>query len=138
MLDINATFLVTFAVVWILVIVLSRVFFRPFQKIRRDRDARLAADREAARAAEERHVQALRDIEQELKAARAAADKIREDLEVEALKEKTRLLNEVGAAVKLEVEEARGGLAREIEGLKAGLEAEAGTLAESIEKRLLQ
>ena len=38
MLDINATFLVTFAVVWILVLVLGKVFFHPYQKLRAERE----------------------------------------------------------------------------------------------------
>ena len=138
MLDINATFLVTFAVVWILVLILGKVFFRPYQKLRAERDGRVAADRQASQLALEQNQRSLHDIDQSVKAARAAASRIREDLEAEALLEKTRLLNEVGSAAKAEVESARAELLRELGGLKAELKARASGLAESIEKRLLQ
>ena len=139
MLDINATNpLITFVVLWILVLILGQVFFRPFQRIRAERAARIEADREASRRALEQNARSLHDVDQAVKAARAAASKIREDLEVEALKEKTRLLNEVGAAARAEVDAARAELAGELDGLKAQLQAEAGNLAEAIEKRLLQ
>jgi F0F1-type ATP synthase membrane subunit b/b' len=138
MLDINATFLVTFAVVWILVLILGKVFFRPYQKLRADRDGRVAADRQASQLALEQNQRSLHDIDQSVKAARAAASRIREDLEAEALREKTRLLNEVGSAAKAEVESARAELLRELGGLKAELQARASGLAESIEKRLRQ
>ena len=138
MLDINATFLVTFAVVWILVLILGKVFFRPYQRLRADRAGRVAADRQASQLALEQNQRSLHDIDQSVKAARAAASRIREDLEAEALREKTRLLNEVGSAAKAEVESARAELLRELGGLKAELQARASGLAESIEKRLLQ
>ncbi len=138
MLDINATFLVTFAVVWILVLILGKVFFRPYQNLRAEREGRITADRQASQRACEQNQRSLRDIDQSIKAARAAASRIREDLEAEALREKARLLNDVGAAAKAEVDGARTDLLRELEGLKAELQAKAAGLAEAIEKRLLQ
>jgi F0F1-type ATP synthase membrane subunit b/b' len=138
MLDINATFLVTFAVVWILVLILGKVFFHPYQKLRAGRDGRIAADRQASQLAAEQNQRSLQAIDQSVKAARAAASRIREDLEAEALREKTRLLSEVGGAAKAEVESARAELLRELGGLKAELQARASGLAESIEKRLRQ
>ena len=138
MLEINATFLVTFAVVWLLVLILGKGFFRPYQKLRAERASRLDADRQASELASEQNQRRLQEVEQSVKAARAAAFRIREDLEAEALKEKTRLLNEVGAAGKAEVEAARAELARELGGLQEDLRSRAAGLAEAIEKRLLQ
>jgi F0F1-type ATP synthase membrane subunit b/b' len=138
MLEINATFLVTFAVVWILVLILGKFFFRPFQKLRAERASRIEADRLASRKALEQNARRIQEIDQSVKAARTAASKIREDLEVEALREKTRLLNEVGSAAKAEVDGARAELARELDGLKAELRAGADDLAQSIEKKMLQ
>jgi F0F1-type ATP synthase membrane subunit b/b' len=138
MLEIDGTVLITFALVWILVFFLTRFFFRPLQKIRSERAARLDGDHDASRRAEADGAKGLREVEQSLKAARAAADKIRDDLEVEALREKSRLLSEVGLAAKAEVDKARDELAREIDGLKAQLAAEAQSLSEAIEARLLQ
>ncbi len=138
MLEIDGTVLVTFALVWILVVFMTRFFFRPLQKIRSERAARLAGDREASQRAESDGAKGLREVEQSLKAARAAAAKIRDDLAVEAQREKSRLLSEVGLAAKAEVDKARAEMAREIDGLKVQLATEAQSLSEAIETRLLQ
>ena len=138
MLEINGTFFVTFAVVWLLVVVLTRVFFRPLQKIRAERQARLTDDREASRRAGEDEARGLRDVDAALRSARAAADKRRDDLEAEALREKSRLLADVSSSSKAEVEKAKAEMTRELSDLKAKLEAQAQTLAAAIEARLLQ
>jgi F0F1-type ATP synthase membrane subunit b/b' len=138
MLEIDGTIVITFAAVWILVAFLTRFFFRPLQKIRAERDARLTGDREASRLAAEENAKDIQSIDRSLKAARASADKIRDDLEREALREKTRLLSEVGRTAKTEVDRAKDELAREIDGLKAQLAAQAQALSEMIEARLLQ
>lgn len=137
MLEIDGTIVITFAVVWILVVFLGRFFFRPLQKIRAERDARLSGDLEASRRAAEQKAKDLQSLDQALKAARASADKIRDDLELEALREKSRLLAEVGKTAKDEVDKAKYEMAREIDGLKAQLAERAQSLAESIEARLL-
>lgn len=137
MLEIDGTVVITFAVVWILVVFLSRFFFRPLRKIRAEREARLAGDKEASRLAAAENAKDLAGIDQALKAARASADKIRDDFELEALREKARLLSEVGRTAKDEVDRAKDEMAREIDGLKAQLAAQAQSLAESIEARLL-
>ncbi|MDD8026277.1 MAG: hypothetical protein PHI34_07175 [Acidobacteriota bacterium] len=138
MLEIDGTIVITFAAVWILVAFLSRFFFRPLQKIRAERETRLTGDREASRLAAEENAADLKSVDAALKAARAAADKIRDDLELEAVREKTRLLAEVGRTAKEEVDKAKDEMAREIDGLKAQLAAQAQSLSESIEARLLQ
>lgn len=138
MLEINGTLLVTFVIVWILVIVLTRVFFRPLQKVRSDRAAKLFDDREASRRALDENARDLRDVDNALKAARAQAARIRDELEVEAFKEKSRLLAEVGQAAKAEIEKAGQEMSRELDGLKADLASRAGDLADRIERRLLR
>lgn len=138
MLEIDGTVLITFALVWILVVFLTKFFFKPLQKIRSERAARLDGDREASQRAESEGAKDLRGVEQSLKAAREAAGRIRDDLELEALREKSRLLSEVGLAAKAEVDRAKDEMAREIDGLKAKLAVEAQSLSEAIEARLLQ
>lgn len=138
MLEIDGTVLVTFVLVWILVVFLAKFFFKPLQKTRSERAARLDGDREASRQAESESAKGLRGVEQSLKAAREAAGRIRDDLELEALREKSRLLSEVGLAAKAEVDKAKDEMAREVDGLKAKLAAEAQSLSEAIEARLLR
>ena len=137
MLSINATAIVVFLVVWVLVLVLTRLFFKPVLRILDERAARIAKDKATASEAREATERDLRRIEEGLKDARAAADAIRDKAESEALKEKGRLVREVQAESRAEVEKAKAELAREMETLKKELEARTGEIAESIERRIL-
>ena len=111
MLSINATALVVFAVVWILVIVLTRIFFKPILRVLDERAARIAKDKAAADGARKAYEADLKRIEDGLKEARAAADAIRNTAETEALKDKSRLVREVQAEGRAEVEKAKAELA---------------------------
>lgn len=138
MLQIDLTVLVTFFVVWILVFVLTRIFWRPMMKAIDDRKAHLRSDQDSARANTAAVEDGFRRIDASLKAARTAADWAREELEVEALKEKTRLLAEVGAAAKAQTDLAKADLNDELTRLRAELDGKAGELASRIEARLLR
>jgi F-type H+-transporting ATPase subunit b len=137
MLSINATALVVFAVVWILVLVLTRIFFKPILRVLDERAARIAKDKEAAEGARKASEADLKRIEDGLKEARASAAAIRNTAETEALKDKSRLVREVQAEGRAEVEKAKAELAREIETLKKELDKHTEEIAETIEKRIL-
>jgi F-type H+-transporting ATPase subunit b len=137
MLSINATALVVFAVVWILVLVLTRIFFKPILRVLDERAARIAKDKEAAESARKASEADLKRIEDGLKEARASAAAIRNTAETEALKDKGRLVREVQAEGRAEVEKAKAELAREIETLKKELDKHTEEIAETIEKRIL-
>lgn len=137
MLSINATALIVFAVVWILVLVLTRIFFKPILRVLDERAARIARDKAAASASRESYDADLRRVEEGLKEARAAADAIRGSAETEALKEKSRLVREVQAEGRAEVEKAKEELLREMETLKKELDKRTAEIAETIEKRVL-
>jgi len=137
MLSINATALVVFAIVWILVLVLTRIFFKPILRILDERAGRIAKDKEAAEAARQAYEADLKRIEDGLKEARAAADGIRAAAESEALKDKSRLVREVQAEGRAEVERAKAELARETETLKKELDRKTEEIAGTIEKRIL-
>lgn len=137
MLSINATALVVFAVVWILVLILTRIFFKPILRILDERAARIAKDKAAADGARESYEEDLKRIEDGLKEARAAADAIRSGAEAEALKDKSRLVREVQAEGRAEVERAKAELLRETEALKKDLDKRTEEIAEAIEKRVL-
>jgi len=137
MLQIDASLFVTFFVLWVLVFVLSKVFWKPMIKTTAERDTRLAGDREASRRGLADYDKALQDVASSMKAAKTAADKTREDLEAEALREKSRLLAEIGVASKDRIETAKLRVRDEIVRLKSELAAKADGLAGEIEKRLL-
>lgn len=137
MLSINATVLVVFAIVWILVLILTRIFFKPILRVLDERAARIAKDKEAAEGARQAYEADLKRIEDGLKEARAAADAIRSSAESEALKDKSRLVREVQAEGRAEVEKAKAELARQTEALKKELDEKTEEIAGTIEKRIL-
>ena len=136
MLNIDATFLIVFVVVWILVFVLSKVFFGPLRKVRDARKAVLDGNAEAARAALEQYDRTLTGLEQSLRDARAAADRTRESLSAEALKQKAQLLEELGAEYRRNVEQAKDELRAELQGLEREMDSKVEAIARQIEERL--
>src|SRR5512143_2310168 len=137
MLSINATVLVVFAIVWILVLILTRIFFKPILRILDERAARIAKDHEAAEGARRAYEADLKRIEDGLKEARAAAESIRSAAEADALKDKSRLVREVQAEGRAEIEKAKAELLRETEALKKDLDRRTEEIAETIEKRII-
>jgi F-type H+-transporting ATPase subunit b len=138
MLNIDLTFLVIFFLIWVLVLILSRVFWKPMVRTIEERSARIRDDQAAALASLTAYEQSLQDIDRTVKAAKKDAERVRAELEVEALKEKSRFLAEVGAAAKGEVERARAKLREDVSRLKTELKSEAERLSERIEERLLK
>jgi F0F1-type ATP synthase membrane subunit b/b' len=136
-LKIDLTFLVTFFIIWILVFILSRIFFKPMAKIIQDRDAQIQGDKASSQHDMDAREQSLEKIDRTLKAARQSAEKRREEIEGEALKEKNRLIAEVSAVSKRQIEQAKAKLNEDLVRLKKELSGEAESLADSIEKRLL-
>lgn len=137
MLDVDATILVVIVLVWILVLVLSRVFFRPMSRLLDKRRSQLEGDQAATAKALEKYDGDLRRIEGSLKEAKAESANIREKAEIEALKEKGRLLQEVQAECRAQVEKGKAELDAELERLKKELDAKTETLAADIEQRIL-
>jgi F0F1-type ATP synthase membrane subunit b/b' len=137
MLSLDANFVVVFAIIWILVFVLSKLFFNPVRRMRDRRESDLLADRQARQQALGSYERSLADIETTLKEAKAAAESARSRLELEALKEKNRLLAEVSAECRRQVEQARADLERTTRELQSGLARDASSLAEQIEKKFL-
>ena len=137
MLSIDLTFAVIFLLVWVLVLILSRVFFKPVGRMMEERGSRSRANKEAARKALDALTQDLRKIEESLKEAKAASDKIRESLEIEALKERTRLLSDLHAESRGQVEKAREEITEEIGRLKSELAGEVERLSGEVERKVL-
>jgi F0F1-type ATP synthase membrane subunit b/b' len=137
MLSINGNVIVVFLIVWILVFVLTRLFFNPVRRVRDERRKEIQGNRKAYEEALASHRKSVQEIEQVLKQAKAAAESARETLMAEGLKEKNRMLGEISAEYKSQVEKARVDLDQTIVGLKQKLEAEASALAETIEKKFL-
>ncbi len=137
MLELDASALVVFAIVWVVVLILSKIFFKPILRILDERAERIAKDKAAAESARQAAAADLKRIEDGLKEARAAAESIRTAAEAEALKDKGRLVREVQAEGRAEVEKAKAELRRETDQLKRELDQRTEEIAETIEKRIL-
>lgn len=137
MLSIDASLIVVFLIVWVLVAILTKIFFNPLRKIRGERKAEIEKNKRAADAARESFEEKSLQIEEQLKEARAMAQAAREKYENEELKEKERLLEETHRQCRTQVEDAKKGLKSQLERLKKELESSSRLLAERIEKRIL-
>jgi F0F1-type ATP synthase membrane subunit b/b' len=137
MLSINGNVIVVFLIVWILVFVLTRFFFNPVRRARAAREKYIQENRSAGQKAMEDYERSLQEVEMAVRQAKAAAESARDALEAEGLKEKSRLLAEVGAECRAQVEKARADLDSTVKDLKGKLETEALALAETIEKKFL-
>lgn len=137
MLDIDATFLIVVILVWILVLALSRLFFKPVGRIMRERDERIRKDRAAAQETLDTYEKNLERIEERLKEAKSAADTLRQALEAEAAQDKSRLLRDLSAEYRQQIDKAKEELNAQVDRLKKDLDREAERLAQDVEKRLL-
>lgn len=137
MLSLDANVVVVFVIIWILVFVLSKLFFNPVRRVRDRREQGIAEDLQAGQAALEAHEKNLARVEASLKEARAAAEAARTRLEQEAAREKNKLLSEISAEGRRQIDEARADLERTARELKTRLAEDAADLAGQIEKKLL-
>lgn len=103
-----------------------------------ERESLVRADEEVRDKALEEAEKNLRQIEEAIKSASLRAEDLRQQMESEALKEKSRLVAEVGRECRERVEEAKKQLEKEVELSRQQLQARAEALSEIIEKRLLQ
>jgi len=133
----DASVLVTFALVWVLVLVLSKVFFKPVSRIVDERSAGIEQAKAETKKALAAYEEDLRKIEEMLKEARAVSEGIWEQAESHALRERTRLIQELQTETRAQVEKAKQELEGEVEELKRKLDARSGNFSEDIERRIL-
>ena len=137
MLTVDATLLVVFFIVWILLFVLKRIFFKPLKDIMARRDKTITENLRAGEEVKTRYEASIAKIEEDLKAARLRAKETQEKFTADALREKERMLSAIGQECRERVNEAKERLEQKVDELKEDLAAESGVLSEKIEKRLL-
>lgn len=138
MIDIDASFIAIFIIVWIMVFVLSRVFFNPLRKIMEEREAKVKGRQEAFQESTEVYEKTVCEIEERLKSARILSEQTKDNLKHEALKERGRMLEEISTEYRSQVEKAQEKLEKQTTSLRRELGAEATLLAERIEQKLLE
>ncbi len=137
MLSIDLSVLVIFAIVWILVLVLTKVYFKPLRRVMGERDEKVQQDQSVTQQALEKYDDALEKIEKDMKEAKMTAREIRDKYAAEAQKEKESLLDEVSRECREQVANARKELDEKVERLKQELEPKSQDLAGRITKRIL-
>ncbi len=137
MIQIDASLLIVFFIVWILVFALTRLFFNPLKKVIKDRQDGIEKNRAAGEKSMEAVKLTVQKIEEELKSAKAQSQKIKENFEKKALEERERTLAGVSAEWRSEIDKAKKQLKVEARKLREDLEPETLRLAETIEDKFL-
>ena len=137
MLDLDISLFVIFAIVWILLFVLKKIFFNPLQKVRAEREALINQNKKTAAKSQENYEHTLSEIEEQMKKARMDAMASRNSLEKEAQKKREELLADVSKESKKMVEKGKADLEEQMKALFREMEAKSEILAENIEKKLL-
>ena len=137
MLSVDATAIVVLIFIWILLAVLTKVFFNPVRKVMSERDAEIRQNLDAVSESTAEYEQTLQNIETEVKQTRSIALKTQQQFEQDAIKEKERMLTEISQECRVKVDEARSELTRQVKDLEEELRAQSDLLAEKIERRLL-
>lgn len=136
MLSIDISAIVVFAIVWILLALLNKVFFKPLRKVMGEREAQIAGDRKAGQKALEEYDAALLEIEEKINNAHEDAQSKRDKYLQEAMKEKEKMLAEITYESRSQVEKEKEKLKRELKRLKKELETKSEFLAKKIEQRI--
>ena len=95
MLSVDIGAVIVFLIVWILLIVLNRIFFKPIRKVMHDRNQMLKTNRDHEEKSITDYEKTIQKIEADIKAAKIDSIATKTMLEKEALKEKERILSEV-------------------------------------------
>jgi F-type H+-transporting ATPase subunit b len=138
MIDIDASFIAIFIIVWIMVFSLSRLFFNPLRKIMEEREAKVKGRQEAFQESTEVYEKTVCEIEERLKSARILSEQTKDNLKHEALKKRELMLEEISTEYRSQVEKAQEKLEKQTTSLRRELGAEAILLAERIEQKLLE
>lgn len=137
MLSLDANVIVVFLIIWVLLFVLSKLFFNPIRRIRNEREKIISANKTAYEQALSSYEESVRQIDEAIQQAKDDAVTAQASLEAEAQKEKSRLITEINVGCRHQVEQAKSELDKRVLELRAELESEAAELAERIEKKLL-
>jgi F0F1-type ATP synthase membrane subunit b/b' len=137
MLTVDATLLVVFFIIWILLAALKKVFFNPIRNIMDGRERTIQSNLKASEEAMAHHETNIRKIEKSLKAARVTAKETQENFMADAQQEKERILLEIAQECRAKVNEAKEHLEKQVEDLKKDLASESKVLSEKIEQRIL-
>ncbi|HDT11711.1 MAG TPA: hypothetical protein ENN58_03110, partial [bacterium] len=122
MLSIDISFLVVFLIIWILLAVLTKIFFNPLRRVMNERRNNISLDERACEQAKQEYTRLLNKIEEDIKNARSASRKTRESFNKKALEEKEKMLEEISTECRAQVNQAKKEMELKLTELKNQLE----------------
>jgi len=137
MLDLDLSLVFISLLIWVLMVVLNRVYFRPIGGIIRQREEKIGKDSEDL-ADTRREIEAkTRAIEQKLASAKRDSVQIREELILNGESVRERMVNEAREASRLHFDRRMRELERQIQEAEKRLMAEVDTFSQAIKKKFL-
>ncbi len=136
-LELDQTFFAQLALFWVLFLILSKVYFKPFQRLLAQRHQRTVADRQEAEKLMAEADRKFDEYKHRIAEERAAARKDYETLLAEAKREEAEILGGARAQAKQITQEANESIQKQREDIRRQLETDAETLAQQISQKLL-
>ena len=137
LIDVDGTLFVQFALFLILLVILSRVLFRPYWKLRDARHAGIEGAREDAHKMEERARHIVADYEAKLSAARLRGNEERQRLRSEGAVHERQVVGAARDEAHKALTSARGRIDSDAKTARAQLELQSTSLAREIVKKIL-
>jgi F0F1-type ATP synthase membrane subunit b/b' len=137
MLDLNSSLLWIFFMVWGLYLVLTRIFFKPVEKVIAEREGRAAADTNRLQGMMDQVETHTRTLEGQMAQARQDAAQIREEWATKGEDVRVRSLSDAREKAARIMDEKMGDLAREVSAAEKTLEKEIAFFSEKIKQAYL-
>jgi len=137
MINFDANLIVVFLLVWILVIILTKVYFKPMMKTLDARRSKIRQNQKAGEKARQEYEKALQEIEESLKEARKFSLNIQEEFRKEALLEKEKMIRQISTECRTHIDEAKDKLDAQVESIKKEIDSMRELFGELIEEKIL-
>jgi F-type H+-transporting ATPase subunit b len=137
LIDLDGTLLVQFILFIVMLVVLSKVLFKPYLKLRADREHGIDGAKHKAHEMETSADKMVADYEAQLQAARLKGAEERAKLRAEGAARERQILGAARDEAQRTLDEARGKVRAQAETARKALEAQAATLAKQVTRKIL-
>ena len=137
LIDVDGTLFIQFALFLIMLLILSRVLFKPYLKLRDDRHKGIEGAREEAHGMEGKARQIVADYDAKLTAAKQRGAEERQRLRTEGAIHERQVLGAARDEAQKALDGARGKIASDSAAARAKLEQESTALTRQIVKKIL-
>ena len=137
LIDIDGTVVIQFIIFLVLMLLLSKLVFRPFLQIQKERNENIGGAREKATTLDAEADKKLADYDEQIMKARKAAANVRGEFRDQGEVRANEILSEARAKTDAKIEVARKKTAKSVEAASVALREQADLLAKSIASKLL-